>query len=100
MSTAPETVMTFPSLDQAESALDWIGLAFIEGGSGGEGGAGGTGEAGWFEGVLDDDAVERLDDAIEDDETPLPVRALATILRERWRAEPARVAWRVTYPVD
>ena len=89
MSTTPETVMAFPTLDQAESALDWIGLEFVEGGSG---------EAGWFEGVLDDADAELLDAAIEDDETPLPVRALATILRERARDDAASNTWRVAYP--
>ena len=89
MSTAPEIVMAFPTLDQAESALDWIGLDFREGG---------TGEAGWFEGVLDDAAADLLDAAIEDDETPLPVRALATILRERGRNEAESDTWRVAFP--
>lgn len=83
--------MAFPTLDQAESALDWIGLDFTEGG---------TGDARWFEGELDDAARERLDAAIEDEETPLPVRALATVLREGWRSEPSRIAWRVTFPPD
>ena len=94
MSDDPETVMTFPTLDQAESALDWIGLEFGEGGTGEDG----TGEAGWFDGVLDESAAELLAAAIEDDETPLPVRALATILRERWRDGAAPRAWRVTFP--
>jgi hypothetical protein len=89
MSDDPETVMAFPTLDQAESALDWIGLEF---------GEGATGETGWFEGEVDDAAAELLDAAVEDDETPLPVRALATILRERWRDEAAPRAWRVTFP--
>lgn len=80
-----EPVTTFPTLDEAESALDWIGLDFTEG------------EA-WFEGMLDEDDAERLDDAIADAETPLEVRALATALRERWRDESAPRTWRVAFP--
>ncbi|MEI7745595.1 MAG: hypothetical protein WCK58_17805 [Chloroflexota bacterium] len=84
-SPAPETVMTFPDLDQAESALDWIGIDFVEG------------EA-CFIGELDEDAAELLDAACADDETPQAVRALALILRERWRDAAAPRGWKVTFP--
>jgi hypothetical protein len=78
--------MTFPTLDDAESALDWIGLGFIEG-------------DGWFEGELDEGAAELLDAAVADGETPLAVRALAATLRERWIDAAAPRRWRVTFPV-
>ncbi len=85
----PATVMTFPDLDAAESALDWIGIDFVEGG----------GEAqAWFQGQLDEVAAELLAVAIADAETPLPVRALATVLKERWDDTAAPRAWRVTFP--
>ncbi|HYO42760.1 MAG TPA: hypothetical protein VES19_06125 [Candidatus Limnocylindrales bacterium] len=85
--TAPDT--TFPDLDTAESALDWIGLDCVEG----EGDAGG-----WFAGELDADAVDLLDAALADAGTPLPVRALAQVLRQRWNDEAAPRAWRVSFP--
>lgn len=81
----PPTVMTFPSLDDAEGALDWIGLAFTEG-------------DGWFEGELDEDDAERLGAAVSDPETPLEVRALAAGLLQRWRDEAAPRDWRVEFP--
>lgn len=87
MAPEPDVVMTFPTLDQAESALDWIGLAFTEG-------------DGWFEGELDEGAGELLDAAYAADDTPQPVRALAAVLRERWRDAAAPRAWRVTFPGD
>jgi hypothetical protein len=86
-----EPAMTFSDIDTAESALDWIGLEFVEGE--GEGDAGG-----WFTGELDADAVERIDAALADAETPLAVRALAQLLRRRWNDEAASRAWRVTFP--
>ena len=61
--------MTFPSLDQAESALDWIGLDFADG-------------DGCFEGELTEDDADLLDAALSDAETPEPVRALAAALRD------------------
>lgn len=80
----PETVMTFPDLDEAESALDWLGLDFGEGET-------------WFEGELDEDSVELLDTAYAADDTPPAVRALAAILRERWNDEAASNTWRVGF---
>jgi len=76
--------MTFPDIDEAESALDWLGLEFAEG-------------EGWFEGELDEDQAELLDEAYTASDTPQPVRALAAILRERWRDPAAANAWRVTF---
>lgn len=85
----PPIVMTFPDLDTAESALDWIGLAATEGGDG---------AMAWFDGELDDDGAELLDAAWDDRDTPQAVRALAGVLREQWRDPAAPRAWRVTYP--
>jgi hypothetical protein len=85
----PDT--TFPDIDTAESALDWIGLDFVEGEAEGEG------AGGWFTGELDADAVELVDAALADTEAPLAVRALAELLRERWNDEAAPRAWRVTF---
>ena len=53
-------IARFPSLDDAESALDWIGIEFTEG-------------DGAFEGVLSSDDRELLDAAIADRETPGPI---------------------------
>lgn len=91
--TTPEITpdLTFPDIDTAESALDWIGIDFVEGE--GEGDAGG-----WFTGELDAEAVELIDAALADAETPLAVRALAQLLRQRWDDEAAPRAWRVTFP--
>jgi hypothetical protein len=91
MTTTPDTVMTYPTLDQAESALDWIGLDFVEGEADG-------GDGGWFDGELDDVAAELLEAAMADDETPQAVRALAAVLRERWRDPSGPRSWRVTFP--
>ena len=64
---------TFETLDEAESALDWIGLDFGEGDAA-------------FEGELAGDDRELLATAIDDAETPAPVRALAQALLARWEA--------------
>ena len=61
--------MTFPNLDQAESALDWIGIEFADG-------------DGCFEGALAAGDADLLDAALADPETPEPVRALASALRD------------------
>ena len=60
--------MTFPSLDQAESALDWIGVEFADG-------------DGCFEGTLAPDELDLLDAALADHDSPEPVRALAVAMR-------------------
>jgi predicted amidohydrolase YtcJ len=62
------TLATFPSLDQAESALDWIGVEFSDG-------------DGCFEGTLAAEDADLLDDVLADADTPEPVRALAAALR-------------------
>jgi hypothetical protein len=61
--------MTFPSLDQAESALDWIGVEFADG-------------DGCFEGTLTADELDLLDAALADLDSPEPVRTLAVALRD------------------
>lgn len=67
VSDLPAIVMTFPSLDQAESALDWIGLEFAEG-------------DGCFDGELAAGDAKLLDEVLGDEQTPQPVRALAAAL--------------------
>ena len=69
-----DLIATFPTLDDAESALDWIGVDFGEG-------------DGAFAGELGGDDRELLEAAIEDDETPGPVRDLARALLARWDAD-------------
>ena len=69
MNDLPPTLMTFPSLDQAESALDWIGVEFTDG-------------DGCFEGTLAADELDLLDGALTDPDSPEPVRALAAALRD------------------
>jgi hypothetical protein len=81
---SPDTVMTFADLDEAESALDWLGLHFSEGDA-------------WFEGELDEDEAELLDEASVADDTPPAVLALSAILRARWSDPTASKAWRVGY---
>lgn len=81
----PPTVMTFATLDEAESALDWIGIGFADA----EGG---------FEGMLTDEDRDLLDDALAADDTPEPVRDLAGLLGCMLdEAGPGGVAWRVAY---
>jgi len=67
-------IARFPTLDDAESALDWIGVEFGEGD-----------EA--FEGELAGDDRDRLEATIADVETPAAVRDLANALLARWDAE-------------
>ena len=85
----PAVVMTFPDLDTAESALDWIGLEATEGGDG---------TTAWFEGELTDDDAEALDEAWAAGDTPQAVKALAGVLRDQARDGRATRAWRVTFP--
>ncbi len=85
--------MTFASLDQAESALDWIGVAFADG-------------DGCFEGELAADDAELMDAVLADPETPEPVRALAIALRDLLAGDgddaaagdgETAIAWRVAF---
>ena len=69
-----DRMATFPTLDDAESALDWIGVDFGEG-------------DGAFTGELAGDDRDLLAAAIEDEETPAPVRDLARALLSRWDAD-------------
>ena len=78
-------ITRFPTLDDAESALDWIGVEFGEG-------------DGVFEGELAGDDRDLLEAAVEDPETPGPVGDLARALLTRWDADGTRtlaftVAW-------
>jgi len=84
--------MTFPSLDQAESALDWIGLEFAD-------------DDGCFEGELAAGDAALLDEVLADPETPQPVRALAAalaaalagLLAEADGGDDVVLAWRVAF---
>jgi hypothetical protein len=67
-------IATFPTLDDAESALDWIGVEFGEGDRA-------------FEGELSGDDRDLLEAAVEDPETPGPVRDLARALLASWDAD-------------
>jgi hypothetical protein len=67
-------IATFATLDDAESALDWIGLDLVE-------------AEGAFVGELSGDDRDLLDAAIEDEETPAPVAGLARALLARWDAD-------------
>jgi len=78
------TVMTFASLDLAESALDWIGVEFADADGG-------------FEGDLVADDLELLDAAMDDAETPAPVAELAAELRDLLAAAPDGARWRVAF---
>jgi hypothetical protein len=69
-----DVIATFATLDDAESALDWIGVDFADGDNA-------------FEGELDGDDRDLLGAAIEDPETPDPVRDLARALLSRWDAD-------------
>ena len=78
-------IATFPTLDDAESALDWIGVDFADG-------------DGAFEGELSGDDRDLLEAAIDDPETPGPVLDLARALLARWDDDGAgslefAVAW-------
>ncbi|HEY4753795.1 MAG TPA: hypothetical protein VIH37_10945 [Candidatus Limnocylindrales bacterium] len=85
MDDQPTLVETFESLDEAESALDWIGVEFVE-------------SDGAFEGVLGPDDRDLLDEALGDPDSPPPVRTLALALAELLDvAGDDRVAWRVAF---
>jgi hypothetical protein len=85
MDARPTLVMEFATLDEAESALDWIGVDFSDAADG-------------FEGTLAPDDLELLDAALEDHETPGPVRELAAALRGVLAAAADGTApWRVAF---
>jgi len=84
MTTEPPILATFTDLDEAESALDWIGVDFIDAGAG-------------FRGELVADDLELLNEAQADDDAPEPVKALAAALRDRLAAAPGAATWRVTF---
>lgn len=84
MDALPPLVMTFATLDDAESALDWIGVPFADADDG-------------FEGELTADDRELLDEALAADDTPEPVRALARALAGRLDDAPDGADWRVGF---
>ena len=90
VSDLPPTLANFPSLDQAESALDWIGVDFADG-------------DGCFEGELAASDAELLDAVLADPETPEPIRALAALMRDLLAAagddptDPGALEWRVAF---
>jgi hypothetical protein len=86
MDALPPLVMSFPTLDEAESALDWIGVDFTE-------------TEGAFQGELVPDDRELLDEAIADAETPAPVRELAEALVRLLEAAgvDGSARWRVVF---
>jgi hypothetical protein len=67
-------IASFPTLDDAESALDWIGVDFAEG-------------EGAFVGELSGDDWELLGTTAADIEAPGPVRDLARAMLARWEAD-------------
>ena len=68
------SIATFPTLDEAESALDWIGIPFTEGEH-------------HFAGDLEGDDRDLLETAAGDVDAPGPVRDLARALLARWDAD-------------
>ena len=88
MDAQPPLVMSFATLDEAESALDWIGVDLTEG-------------DGVFEGVLRPDDRAMLDEVVADPETPAPVRELALALLGLLAAVGAEApqAWRVSFDI-
>ena len=85
MDLQPTLVMSFATLDEAESALDWIGVDFADA----EGG---------FEGELVADDRDLLEAAIADQDAPPPVRELAAALGRLLDADGAAgVPWRVAF---
>jgi hypothetical protein len=86
MTAASPILAAFADLDEAESALDWIGVDFADG-------------EGAFDGELGPDDAELLDDALADVDAPDEVRALASALRHRLAEAPGAATWRVTFGV-
>jgi hypothetical protein len=67
-------IATFQTLDDAEGALDWIGIEFAEG-------------DGVFMGEVEGDDRDLLDAVASDPDAPPPVRGLARALLARWDAD-------------
>jgi hypothetical protein len=88
MDAPPPPLMSFTTLDEAESALDWIGVDFTE-------------RVGAFDGELVPDDRELLDEVLADPETPAPVRELAgAFVSLQDAAGPAAsAAWSVAFTV-
>jgi hypothetical protein len=87
MDATPPPLRSFSTLDEAESALDWIGVDFTE-------------REGAFAGELVPDDRELLDEIVADPETPAPVRDLAQAFIGLLDADPgASAAWSVAFPV-
>ena len=86
MDPTPPVVMSFPTLDEAESALDWIGVDFVDADRG-------------FEGELVPDDREILDKTLADPDAPAPVKALARRFCEVLEApgHAGGAAWRVAF---
>ena len=81
----PPPIAIFESLDEAESALDWIGVDFVD-----------TEDS--FEGDLSGDDRDLLEAAIGDRDAPGPVRELAVALLETWeQARTDTLAYSVAY---
>jgi len=83
---AQPPLMTFATLDEAESALDWLGVDFADADGG-------------FEGELAADDRDLLDEALADPDTPEPVRELAQAMLGRLdaAAPDAGARWRVAF---
>ncbi len=84
MTSQPPILATFKDLDEAESALDWIGVDFTDAGHS-------------FQGELVADDLELLDETLADEDAPEPVKALAAALRDRLAAAPEAPTWRVSF---
>lgn len=86
MDAQPPLVMSFATLDDAESALDWIGVDFVEAASA-------------FEGALAADDRDILAAAIDDPDSPGPVHELARALMDLLDAagDTSPAAWRVAF---
>ena len=86
MDALPQLVMSFATLDEAESALDWIGVDFTE-------------THGAFVGGLGPDDRERIEEVLADSDSPAPVRELAAALARMLDAAGAddSPTWRVAF---
>ena len=86
MDALPLLVMSFATLDEAESALDWVGVDFTE-------------ADGAFMGELGTDDRELIDGVLADPDSPAPVRELAAALARALDAAGAdrSPTWRVAF---